>query len=146
MSQIEQIAESYEPTSRKTGNAEYGRLELYSLSALKFYTGLLGGNNSLFRSSPLGGGSLFGRESIFDRMERLAKSRPLSSLRFIKNTEYLKLFEDEQLVVGETHHSKGLGKLKLFDKGTEKEFSVPLIDINDKPLWDWRINRKKKDE
>ena len=83
MSQIEQIAESYEHSSRKTENIQYGRLELYPLGASRFYTGLLGGNNSLFRSAPLGGGSLFGRESIFDRMERLAASRPLQSENFL---------------------------------------------------------------
>lgn len=89
--QIEQIAESYDVSPRKTDNLEYGRLELYSLGALRFYTGLLGGNNSLFRSAPLGGGSLFGSrplrgglfggESIFDRMERLVASRPLITFK-----------------------------------------------------------------
>ncbi len=112
MMQIEQMAESYEPTSRKTDNAEYGRLELYSLGT-GFYTGLLGGG-----SRPLGGG-LFGGGSIFDRMERLAESRPLK-IRSMRTTEVTALNMDD------VYHG-----LRLVEKihPPQKSFTTPSYEL-----------------
>ena len=44
--------------------------------------------------------------------------------------------------VGVTHHEDGLGKLKYYDKESSEEYSVPLIDILNKYLKDWRIEKK----
>ncbi len=57
---------------------------------------------------------------------------------FTKNTAYYPLTENGQ--VGITHHPEGLGKLKYNEEGTE--YGVPLIDILDKPLEKWRIDKK----
>ena len=67
---------------------------------------------------------------------------PSKPLRLIKNTEYLRLFDDGNLIVGETHHSKGLGKLKVYNRENDTEYGVPIEDIINKHLKDWRINKK----
>jgi len=69
----------------------------------------------------------------------LGESGPL---RPIKKTEYLPLFDDGKFIVGETHHSKGLGKLKVYDQEKGIEYGVPIEDIINKPLKDWRIDKK----
>lgn len=61
-------------------------------------------------------------------------------VRLIKETEYLKLHEDSNQTIGITHHREGLGKLKVSEGGTE--FGVPITDIINKPLSDWRIDKK----
>jgi hypothetical protein len=61
-------------------------------------------------------------------------------IRIIKDTEYLKLHQDPNLTIGITHHKDGLGKLKINFQG--KEYGVPITDINNKPLSEWRIDKK----
>ncbi|MBU4000573.1 hypothetical protein KKG29_05405 [Patescibacteria group bacterium] len=63
-------------------------------------------------------------------------------IRPAKNTEYFKLPSSEGHKLGVTHHSTGLGKLKVFDEKENKEYGVPIIDILNKPLKDWRIKKK----
>jgi hypothetical protein len=62
-------------------------------------------------------------------------------IRVIKNTEYQKLISDQKtgLNVGITHHSKGLGKLKVSQDSVE--YGVPIVDIQ-KPMAEWRIDKK----
>jgi DNA-directed RNA polymerase subunit E'/Rpb7 len=67
---------------------------------------------------------------------------PLMSLRPAKTTEYLKLSSDRYQTIGITHHETGLGKLKMFDKKRETEFAVTIYDILNKPLKDWKIDKK----
>ena len=75
---LEQITRHYEETPKEE-EVFYNRFELYLFGAIQFYTiggsGPLGGN---FASRPLSFARDFGRESIFDRMNRLAASRPLT--------------------------------------------------------------------
>ena len=56
------------------------------------------------------------------------------------NTEYVKLLQDSNQTVGISHHPTGLGKLKIVDGGTE--YGVPVTDIINRPLSDWRIDKK----
>ena len=44
--------------------------------------------------------------------------------------------------IGISHHATGLGKLKVYDKETGKEYGVPITDIMNKSLKDWRIDKK----
>ncbi|MEN8123124.1 MAG: hypothetical protein ABFS35_22490 [Bacteroidota bacterium] len=60
--------------------------------------------------------------------------------RFAKNTEYSKLHKDANQTIGISHHSTGLGKLKVVDNGTE--YGVPVSDIINRPLSEWRIDKK----
>lgn len=55
-----------------------------------------------------------------------------------RNTAYIPLTYDGK--IGVTHHDKGLGKLKYNEGGVE--YGVPLIDIINKPLKYWRIDKK----
>ena len=61
-------------------------------------------------------------------------------INFTKSTAYFKLLEDSQQTIGITHHAEGLGKLKIVDKGVE--YAVPIIDIHEKSLSAWRIEKK----
>ncbi len=63
-------------------------------------------------------------------------------IRIAKSTEYFKLLEDSNETIGVSHHSAGLGKMKVFDKNSEVEYGVPISDIMNKPLKDWRIDRE----
>ena len=56
----------------------------------------------------------------------------------LKKTVYIPLTKDKK--IGVTHHPEGLGKLKVNENGVE--CGVPLKDINNKPLKDWRIDKK----
>jgi len=58
--------------------------------------------------------------------------------RFTRNTAYFPLTPEGD--IGVTHHKKGLGKLKYNEGGVE--YGIPLCDIMDKPLKDWRIDKK----
>lgn len=58
--------------------------------------------------------------------------------KFSSNTAYFPLTADK--TIGVTHHKKGLGKLKYNEAGFE--YGVPLVDILDKPMKDWRIDKK----
>jgi len=58
--------------------------------------------------------------------------------KFTSNTGYFPLTSDGK--IGVTHHKEGLGKLKYNEGGVE--YGVPLIDIINKPLKDWRIDKK----
>ena len=60
------------------------------------------------------------------------------SPKFTLNTGYFPLTPDGK--IGVTHHKKGLGKLKYNENGVE--YGVPLIDIVNKSLKDWRIDKK----
>lgn len=62
----------------------------------------------------------------------------ISSPKFTQNTGYFPLTPDGQ--IGVTHHKEGLGKLKYNEGGVE--YGVPLTDIINKPLNDWRIDKK----
>ena len=64
----------------------------------------------------------------------------IKEVRLIKETEYTKLFQDSNQTVGVSHHPIGLGKLKVIDNGTE--YGVPIIDIMNKHLSNWRIDKK----
>ncbi|MEA3378244.1 MAG: hypothetical protein U9Q69_01255 [Nanoarchaeota archaeon] len=55
-----------------------------------------------------------------------------------KKTVYYPLTSDGK--IGITHHSNGLGKLKYNDQG--REYGVPITDINNKPINNWRIDKK----
>ena len=59
-------------------------------------------------------------------------------INLTRNTAYIPLTSDGK--IGVTHHEKGLGKLKYNEGGVE--YGVPLIDIANKPLKDWRIDKK----
>ena len=61
-------------------------------------------------------------------------------IRKAEQTEYFKLSEDQNQTIGVTHHSTGLGKLKVVENGTE--YGVPLTDIMNEPLSEWRIDKK----
>ena len=61
-------------------------------------------------------------------------------IRSAKATEYTQLSSDASQTIGITHHSTGLGKLKITDDGSE--FGVPITDILNKPLSEWRIDKK----
>ena len=54
------------------------------------------------------------------------------------NTAYFPLTSDGS--IGVTHHKKGLGKLKYNEDGIE--YGVPISDIIEKYLKDWRIDKK----
>ena len=64
----------------------------------------------------------------------------IKEVRLIKETEYTQLFQDSNQTIGITHHKIGLGKLKVADNGIE--YGVPIIDIHEKSLSDWRIEKK----
>lgn len=148
---LEQLAERYSPSnSCAEEGISYSRLELYALSVTRFYTGPL--DNSL--SPPLGGGLVFGGESIFDRMDRLARrSPPLRGSVFEgqdtninvnpekTQTAYARLFSNDNYTAGITHHPAGFGKFKVYDRENREEYGVPLVDIS-KPLAKWRIEKK----
>ena len=57
-----------------------------------------------------------------------------------KETVYTKLLESADQTIGVTHHSTGLGKLKVVDDGTE--YSIPITDILHEHLSGWRIEKK----
>ena len=72
-------------------------------------------------------------------LESLSASALYSGkVRPIKYTEYTPLTEDKS--IGITHHKNGLGKLKYVGEGIE--YGVPVVDLNEKPLKDWRIDKK----
>jgi len=62
------------------------------------------------------------------------------NIKFSKSTAYIKLLEDSSQTIGVSHHPNGMGKLKLNDNGIE--YGVPLTDIVNKNLSDWRIDKK----
>ena len=62
-----------------------------------------------------------------------------SNMKLSRNTAYFGLNNDEDYAIGVTHHNRGLGKLKIFDKEEDKQYGVPLIDI-ELPLKKWRID------
>jgi len=64
----------------------------------------------------------------------------IKEVRLIKETEYTKLFQDSNQTIGITHHKTGLGKLKIADR--DIEYGVPIIDVNEKSLSGWRIEKK----
>jgi len=64
------------------------------------------------------------------------------NMRIAENTEYFKIHDDNFQTIGVSHHSIGLGKLKVFDKVERAEYGVPLSDILSKSLSDWRIEKK----
>jgi len=59
-----------------------------------------------------------------------------------KKTAYTPLLKDTNQTFGVSHHSTGLGKLKIFDNKSQKEFGIPITDILNKPLKDWKIDKK----
>lgn len=61
-------------------------------------------------------------------------------INFSKSTAYIKMLEDSNQTIGVSHHPNGLGKLKVVDNGTE--YGVPIIDVINKPLSAWRIDKK----
>ena len=73
---------------------------------------------------------------------KLSEIPNVESIRVAKSTEYFKLVEDSQQTIGITHHQKGLGKLKVFDKETNTEYGIPISDILNKSLKDWGIEKK----
>lgn len=68
------------------------------------------------------------------------KIMKIKEVRLIKETEYTELLSDSNQTIGITHHPIGIGKLKIVDNCTE--YGVPVIDIINKPLSDWRIDVK----
>ena len=64
----------------------------------------------------------------------------IKEARLIKETEYTKLFQDSNQTIGITHHKIGLGKLRVTDRSIE--YGVPIIDVNEKSLSGWRIEKK----
>ncbi|MBM3199328.1 hypothetical protein FJZ53_00200 [Candidatus Woesearchaeota archaeon] len=59
---------------------------------------------------------------------------------FSKNTAYAPLGFDKQYNIGVSHHSTGLGKIKVFDNSTGIEYGVPICDIS-RPMNEWRIDK-----
>jgi len=68
------------------------------------------------------------------------KTFEMPKINLSKNTAYFPLLKDANQTIGVTHHSNGLGKLKILDGGIE--YGTPLIDILNKSLKDWRIDKK----
>jgi hypothetical protein len=64
----------------------------------------------------------------------------MEKINLSKSTAYFKMLEDSNQTIGVTHHQEGLGKLKVNDGGIE--YGVPIIDIINKPLSQWRIDKK----
>ncbi len=62
--------------------------------------------------------------------------------RPIKNAEYIKLSSTPQQTIGVSHHKTGLGKLKVLDKESNTEYGVSISDILNKPLSEWKIEKK----
>ncbi|MBU1129137.1 MAG: hypothetical protein KJ949_00735 [Nanoarchaeota archaeon] len=105
--------------------------DLESLSSVALYYGNKG--------SPLGSLGSFG----IVKTSLMTESAPnVESVRSAKNTEYFNLLNTSSQTIGVTHHPVGLGKLKIFDNELEIEYGVPIIDILNKPLRNWRIDKK----
>lgn len=66
----------------------------------------------------------------------------LKPINLKKYTDYFPLLNDESQTIGITHHSTGLGKIKIFNKEEKKEYGIPIIDILSKSLKDWNIDKK----
>ena len=66
----------------------------------------------------------------------------LGLIRPAKKTEYFKLFNNKSYTAGISHHPKGLGKLKIYDKAKKRQYGVPLINIHNKPMKKWRFDLK----
>jgi hypothetical protein len=66
----------------------------------------------------------------------------IESVRLARNTEYLGFrLNDPIYDFGVTHHSTGLGKLKVFSKENGTEYGVPVEDLM-KPMSQWRIDKR----
>ncbi len=64
------------------------------------------------------------------------------NIRIAKETEYIPFeLEDPQFNFGVSHHSTGLGKLKVYDKSASVEYNVPVEDLT-KPMAEWRIEQR----
>jgi hypothetical protein len=71
-------------------------------------------------------------------------SKPLQieNIRPARNSEYLGFgSSDPYFNFGVTHHSTGLGKLKVYSKINGVEYNVPVDDLM-KPMSKWRIEKR----
>ena len=113
--QLEMLAYEAKPVQIQR-QVIYQIRDLESLSATALYYGSGG--------SPLGSLGAFG------------------IVRPAKKTEYFPLSDTESQKIGVTHHPEGLGKLKVYDKDTDTEYGVPITDILNKALNNWKIDKK----
>jgi hypothetical protein len=66
----------------------------------------------------------------------------IDNIRLANQTEYMGFqMEDSNFDFGITHHSTGLGKLKIHSNDSGTEYNVPVADIL-KPMAEWRIERR----
>ncbi len=120
----------------------FGINDLENLSASALYTGHLppmgpGG----FGLSPKG--DTYGnRTPIFKTPLMNSSEITIEPINLTRSTEYFKLLDNKDQTIGISHHSTGLGKLKILDKEKKIEYGIPLIDILNKPLSDWNIEKK----
>lgn len=140
---LEQI--TYEvPRALERKQVVYQIGDLESLSATALY---YGDGSSSGSSSGFGGGLGFGIVERKDKKKGPSSGGPkpsisIESIRLARNTEYFQLSNTVTQTMGVTHHPSGLGKLKIYDKETDKEYGVSLRDILNKPLKDWGIDKK----
>ena len=128
MQQLESLTYEAKPIQIQR-QVVYGVGDLESLSATTLYYGSKG--------SPLGSLGSFGIVKT-----PLMKSAGIDSISLARNTKYFQLSSTPNQIIGVTHHSKGLGKLKVYDSETDTEYGIPIIDILNKPLKNWNIDRK----